>query len=77
MTKLLEVREFERISCNPDFKTEYAYLPEEVFGDLEEFIHVFTADEEHADALELICIMSTMRPAALNAFAIYSEENMI
>jgi 5-methylcytosine-specific restriction enzyme subunit McrC len=56
MTKLLEVREFERISCNPDFKTEYAYLPEEVFSDLEEFIHVFTADEEHADALEFLKI---------------------
>ena len=56
MTKLLEVREFDRISCNPDFKTEYAYLPEPVFNDLEEFIHAFAADEEHADALEFLKI---------------------
>lgn len=56
MTKLLEVREFEQISCNPDFKTEYAYLPENVFRDLEEFIHAFAGDDEHADALEFVKI---------------------
>ncbi len=56
MTKLLEVREFEQISCNPDFKTEYAYLPENVFRDLEEFIHAFAGDDEHADALEFMKI---------------------
>lgn len=38
MKRLLEVREFDKISCNPDFKMEYAYLPEKVFRDLEEFI---------------------------------------
>ncbi len=56
MNKLLEVREFEKISCNPDFKTEYAYLPESVFKDLEEFIHAFAGDEEYADALEFLKI---------------------
>ena len=56
MKKLLEVREFEKISCNPDFKTEYAYLPEPVFKELEEFIHAFAGDEEHADALEFLKI---------------------
>ena len=56
MKKLLEVREFEQISCNPDFKTEYAYLPESVFRDFEEFIHAFAGDEEHADALEFLKI---------------------
>ena len=56
MKKLLEVREFDKISCNPDFKTEYAYLPESVFKDLEEFIHAFAGDEEHADALEFLKI---------------------
>ena len=56
MNKLLEVKEFERISCNPDFKTEYAYLPEQVFNDLEEFIHAFAADDEHSDALEFLKI---------------------
>lgn len=56
MEKLLEVREFDKISCNPDFKTEYAYLPEKVFRDFEEFIHAFAGDEEHADALEFLKI---------------------
>ena len=56
MKRLLEVREFDRISCNPDFKTEYAYLPESVFRDLEDFIHAFAGDEEHADALEFLKI---------------------
>lgn len=56
MNKLLEVREFEKISCNPDFRTEYAYLPENVFRDLEEFIHAFAGDDEHADALEFMKI---------------------
>lgn len=56
MNKLLEVREFEKISCNPDFRTEYAYLPENVFRDLEEFIHAFAGDDEHADALEFLKI---------------------
>ena len=56
MRKLLEVREFEKISCNSDFKTEYAYLPEPVFKDLEDFIHAFAGDEEYADALEFLKI---------------------
>ena len=56
MNKLLEVREFEKISCNPDFKTEYAYLPESAFRDLEEFIHAFAGDDEYSDALEFLKI---------------------
>ena len=56
MKKLLEVREFDKISYNSDFKTEYAYLPEPVFRDLEQFIHAFVGDEEYADALEFLKI---------------------
>ena len=56
MEKLLEVREFDKISCNPDFKTEYAYLPEKVFREFEEFIHAFAGDDDHADALEFLKI---------------------
>ena len=58
MDKLLEVREFDRITCNPDFKTEYAYLPEQIFRDLEEFIHAFASDDDHADALDFLSISS-------------------
>lgn len=56
MNKLLEVREYEKISYNSDFQNEYAYLPEPVFRTLEEFIHIFAGDEEHADALEFLKI---------------------
>ena len=56
MNKILEVREFDKISCNPDYKTEYAYLPEPVFRELEKFIHAFAGDDEHADALEFLNI---------------------
>ena len=54
MKKLLEVREFDKITCNERFKSEYAYLPEPAFRDLEEFIHAFAGDEEYADALEFL-----------------------
>lgn len=56
MKKLLEVREFEKISCNPDYSDEYAYLPEAVFKDLEDFIHAFSGDEEKADILDFLKI---------------------
>ena len=56
MRNLLEVREFEKITCNPDYKTEYAYLPETVFKNLEDFIHAYAGDEEHADALDFLKI---------------------
>ena len=54
MQKLLEVREYDKISCNPDFKTEYAYLPDPVFRDLEDFIHAYAGDASHADALDFL-----------------------
>ena len=56
MKKLTEVREFEKICCNKDFEGEYAYLPENIFKELEQFIHAFSGDEEHADALEFLKI---------------------
>ena len=56
MKKLLEVREFDKISCNPEYQNEYHYLPNKVFQDLEEFIHAFASDEEHSDALDFLKI---------------------
>lgn len=56
MKKLLEVREFDKISCNPEYTNEYAYLPEPAFRDLENFIHAFAGDEDHADALDFLKI---------------------
>ena len=54
MDHLLEVREFETIICNPDFKSEYAYLPEETFRCLEDFIHEYTSIDGGSDALEFL-----------------------
>lgn len=56
MKNLLEVREFEKISCNPNYKDDYAFLPEKVFKDLEDFVHAYVGDEEHADALDFLKI---------------------
>ena len=54
MNHLLEVREFEIIISNPDYKTEYAYLPDDIFGSLEDFIHEYTNAEGGSDALEFM-----------------------
>ena len=54
MNKLLEVREFDKISCKKEYEPDYKYLPQPAFDDLIEFIHSFTGDEEYADALEFL-----------------------
>ena len=55
MKKPLQVREFERIFCDP--KTdEYKGLPEPVFADLENFIYAFSGSEDYADPLEFLKI---------------------
>lgn len=58
MDKLLEVREFESITGNADYKDDdnFKYLDEKAFHDLVEFIHEFAGDEENADALEFMRI---------------------
>ena len=58
MDKLLEVREFESITGNADYKDDenYKYLPEKAFADLVAFIHEYAGDEENADALEFMRI---------------------
>lgn len=58
MEKLLEVREFDSITCNAEYKDiiKYKYLHESVFHELIEFIHEFAGNEEHSDALEFMQI---------------------
>lgn len=58
MDKLLEVREFDTITGNADFKSDekYKYLDTAAFHDLVEFIHEFLGDEENADALDFMRI---------------------
>lgn len=56
MEKLTEVREFDKICCKKEFEGEYVFLQENIFKELEQFIHAFSGDEEHADALEFLKI---------------------
>ena len=58
MEKLLEVREFDSITGNADYKNDekYKYLPEPAFHELIEFIHEFSGNDESADALEFMKI---------------------
>ena len=58
MSKLLEVKEFDSITGNADFKDDdnYKYLNKEAFQDLIEFIHEFAGDDENSDALEFMRI---------------------
>ena len=58
MGKLLEVREFDVITGNSDFKDDenIKYLHKDAFADLVEFIHEFAGDEENADALDFMRI---------------------
>lgn len=56
MGELFEVREFETIVGNEEFKNQYRYLDKNTFADLIEFIHAFDSDEEESDVLDFIKI---------------------
>ncbi len=58
MPNILEVREFDTITCNRDYENSpyFRYLDQKYFEELEHFIREYTSDEEHADALEFMKI---------------------
>ncbi|WP_374124661.1 McrC family protein [Leptotrichia hongkongensis] len=58
MNKLLEVKEFDIITGNPNFKNDekYKYLDTVAFENLIDFIHQFNGNEEVADALDFMKI---------------------
>lgn len=58
MGKLVEVREFDTIICNTDYKDDdnFTCIAQKDFDDLTSFIHEFTGTEENADALEFMRI---------------------
>ena len=58
MGKLFEVKEFDSIICNSDYKDNdsYKYLVKKQFENLEMFIHEFSGSEENADALDFMRI---------------------
>lgn len=58
MGKPFEVKEFDSIICNIDYKEDssYKYLSKKQFEDLETFIHEFSGNEDNADALDFMRI---------------------
>lgn len=58
MDKLLEVKEYDSLTGNVDYKDDekYKYLDQKAFVDLIEFIHEYAGDEENADALDFMRI---------------------
>lgn len=56
MGELLEVREFETIIGNKEYKDQYRCMDKSSFADLIEFIHAFDSEEEESDVLDFIKI---------------------
>lgn len=56
MSELLEVREFETIVGNKEYKSQYRCMDKDSFADLVEFIHAFDSNEEESDVLDFIKI---------------------
>lgn len=58
MGKPFEVKEFDSIICNADYKDDekYKYLNQKEFENLVAFIHEFTGDADSADALDFMKI---------------------
>ncbi len=55
MGEVLQIREFDAVTCADDNKTEYGYrLSKKHFGELMSFVKEYTADESNADALEFM-----------------------
>ena len=54
MQKPFEVKEFETIVCNTDYKdsTDYRYLPKNKFDELSDFIREYDTANEGTDVLE-------------------------
>lgn len=56
MGELFEVREFETIIGNEEYKNQYRCMDKNNFDDLIEFIHAFDSDKEETDVLDFIKI---------------------
>lgn len=58
MGKPVEVREYDTLTCNADFKDDdnFIYIAKKEFDGLTSFIHEFNGTEENVDALEFMKI---------------------
>ena len=52
MGELFEVKEFETIMGNSEYRDSYKYLKKDIFDDLIEFIHSFESNDNELDVLE-------------------------
>lgn len=56
MGELFEVKEFETITGNKEFESQYKCMDQSVFKELIKFIHAFDSDDEVSDVLDFIKI---------------------
>lgn len=56
MNKLIEVKEFDTLIGNEEYKDKYTCIDGDTFADLLEFIHAFDSDTEESDVLDFIKI---------------------
>ena len=58
MSEVLQIKEFDAITCEADDRIEYGKyrLNRQNFDDLMTFVREYTSDEEQADALEFMKI---------------------
>lgn len=56
MKELLELKEFETIIGNPDYKDQYKCMDKDSFAELIEFIHAFDSNNTESDVLDFIKI---------------------
>ena len=56
MKELLELKEFETVIGNPDYKSQYKCMEKNSFADLIEFIHAFSSNDAESDVLDFIKI---------------------
>lgn len=56
MAELIEVREYEKITCNPDCKelNQYKYVDETAFQAIFEFVLEYNGNDETADAMDFL-----------------------
>lgn len=56
MNKLLQIKEFDTVTCEADDKIEYGkhHLNRQQFEELKSFVREYSAEENHADALEFM-----------------------
>ncbi|MBQ8023823.1 MAG: hypothetical protein IJ254_06110 [Succinivibrio sp.] len=56
MSPLIEIKEFDTIAENQDYKDQYTILDKNSFEDLIQFIQTFDSDNSESDVLDFVKI---------------------